>query len=88
MSVVLRIVDCPGIVLSGQAAPIGEYIEDFDVEPYPFGTVTTTPDKQDAKRFANMIDALDFWKQEVGELRDDGKPNRPLSALSVEVENV
>lgn len=47
----------------------------------------TTPDIAKAKRFADLSAVHDLWaavskKQPV---RPDGKPNRPLTSLSIEV---
>jgi hypothetical protein len=40
-----------------------------------------------ALRFENGGDAMRFWRQQsiLQPLRDDGKPNRPLTAFTVEI---
>lgn len=51
------------------------------------GHLLLTRDIKCAKHFADVALALDYWRQDKG-LRPDGKPNRPLTAYSVEVEMV
>lgn len=109
MSVVLRIVDMPGIMLPEPPPVIGHYVQEYDpsgtmlpglppvighyIQEYdpsyrfPIGRVVTTENKCAAQRFENMSEALAFWQQQVGDTpRWDGKPNRPLTAFTVEVE--
>lgn len=54
------------------------------------GTVHATREMDRAMRFHDFKDAWEFWKQ--GSLtiprRPDGKPNRPLTAFTVTIENV
>lgn len=90
MKYVLRIIDVPGIVVAPTTITVGHYIERFDPDYcFPVGRVITTEDKGKAKRFDDMASALAYWKQELGDApRWDGQPNRPLTALSVEVERI
>jgi hypothetical protein len=49
-----------------------------------------TNDPNDAKRFDNGADAIEFWQKQskVRPLRPDGKPNRPLTAYTAAIEPV
>jgi hypothetical protein len=65
------------------------YLEDF----YPEfadgrGYANWTDDPAKAMRFPSMAEALDLWRTQsrVRPLRDDGLPNRPLTAYSIMVE--
>jgi hypothetical protein len=51
------------------------------------GWTEWTDDERFARRFRSPVEALDFWRQQstVRPLRPDGKPNRPLTAYSIEV---
>lgn len=50
------------------------------------GAEKWTDDIAHAKRFASFMDAMDCWKAQstVVPFRPDGRPNRPLTAYSVE----
>lgn len=47
-----------------------------------------TPKREDAKLFPTMREAMAEWNRvrTVDPVRADGKPNKPLTALSVEIE--
>jgi hypothetical protein len=81
MSVVIRIVDEFIDCL---------YIKDFepDVDALGRGHLRVTNNKGDAKQFADLEAALEFWKQQSKRLplRPDGKPNRPLTAFTITFE--
>ncbi len=61
----------------------------FDPVGVPMdGTVIVTNDPATAMRFDAADEALRFWNQTAPppyERRPDGKPNRPLTAFTVEV---
>jgi len=57
----------------------GEYEPGFVLE--------TTDDKDKARRYLSQIDAWDTVRLQAG-LRPDGKPNRPLTAWTVEISPV
>lgn len=68
----------------------GQYLEFFDFDRFDgegFGQFTK--DRSKALTFANPGEALKFWKttSKVRPRRPDGKPNRPLTALSVTLED-
>ena len=54
------------------------------------GHETWTDDVSEAKRFATFGDAMDCWKAQstVRPFRNDGRPNRPLTAYSVEPQRI
>jgi hypothetical protein len=69
----------------------GQYLKSFDHEAYNgqgFGMFTKALAR--AKRFDSREDVFAFWSKqsERHPLRSDGKPNKPLTALSVNVEPV
>jgi hypothetical protein len=51
---------------------------------YDGGLLRTTKDISEAREFASPEEAFAYWRQEYG-LRPDGRPNRPLTAWTVEV---
>lgn len=64
----------------------GEYIKTFDVNSHGgVGSVVMTPHVAEAMRFDSFSAALEAWRTQstVRPLRLDGKPNRPLTALSI-----
>jgi len=69
----------------------GKFLKDFDVgahdgrvEHFP---IPTTDKIEEARHFENAGEALLFWSTQsrVKPRRPDGKPNRPLTAFTVEV---
>ncbi len=67
----------------------GKYVVDYDPKPRlgpdgPWVYLITTDDPAKARRFADAGEALEFWRMSYG-IRPDGKPNRPLTAYTVEV---
>lgn len=74
----------------------GEYLQFYNPdqhapgERFPTGSVVTTKSVRKAKRFPDMVAALQEWQRQstVTPLRPDGKPNRPLTAFTVTTEKV
>ena len=70
----------------------GRWLHSFDPDyhsyEYPTGLATWTDFAVGAKRFATMIDAFEFWRQEskIMPLRPDGEPNRPLTYYTISIE--
>lgn len=71
----------------------GKYIKSFDPLAHdPLGrgrgNLIVTPNKNEAQVFSDIIAAMNFWKQQspIVPLRDDGRPNRPLTAFSITFE--
>ena len=93
MSPVLRIV---GSVAGGEPCPFaGQYVVEYDPERDgldPHGRrmtahVITSPRRADALEYPSTIAALEAWRRVSARapVRPDGKPNRPLTAYTVEV---
>lgn len=66
----------------------GQYLQAFDFE-YNNGTGfgSFTPEVEKAMRFDTAAEAMIFWRTQsrTRPVRPDGRPNRPLTALSIEV---
>lgn len=70
---------------------MGPYLEWFDVNAKKgFGDDRWTDDVSKALTFESFTDAATAWKTQSTKrpLRDDGEPNRPLTAYSVTIERV
>lgn len=87
------------IVLVDTAGPIpahdgefaGQYLASYDPDGMAgFGVFTGTTDSAKAMRFDDIGAALACWKQKstVRPWRDDGEPNRPLTAFTVTFKTV
>lgn len=68
----------------------GEYLESFDFDGDEQGYGEFTTDLAKAKKFDTQAAALEFWKtrSRTRPTRRDGRPNRPLTALSISVKRV
>jgi hypothetical protein len=80
---------CWGMATHGSEGdgPIGEYLEQYDVEAHDGrGFATFTDDPAKAMRFTDLSEAVETWRMQskVRPLREDGKANRPLTAFSME----
>jgi hypothetical protein len=67
------------------------YLETFDPEGNGGrGTFAFTALATKAKPFKSMSEALDYWRTQSATVpfRPDGKPNRPLTAFNVSLEEV
>lgn len=65
----------------------GAYLIDCDVDAHHgLGQAWWGPLDR-AKQFTSMLEATEFWKRQstVQPLRHDGRPNRPLTAHTVEM---
>lgn len=66
----------------------GQFLKAYDPEAHDGrGRIDTTDRLEDAMAFPDAGAALELWKTQsrVRPLRPDGKPNRPLTAYTVEV---
>lgn len=67
----------------------GRYLVDFDFSARDGwgGNAVTTEDPRKAKKFASAEDALLYWQTQsvTRPLRPDGRPNRPLTAITVKI---
>ena len=64
----------------------GEYVTEFDPDFRDgLGRVDSTKDINKAKAFPDATAAFSFWKTQskVRPTREDGRPNRPLTAFTV-----
>ena len=65
------------------------YIKEFypDTDELGLGELVTTRDLGEAKQFASTEEAMEFWQQQSKRvpLRPDGRPNKPLTAYTVEI---
>jgi hypothetical protein len=83
------------IVAFADGKPIGGYrgmyVASFDPDGFGGrGEIVLCGTLADAKRFADHTAALEYWRQRstVEPHRLDGKPNRPLTAYTVEMVRV
>jgi hypothetical protein len=68
----------------GPTPQAGQYVKSFTPGgPGNRGYLVTTPDQAEAMRFATPLALHTFWRQAHG-VRPDGKPNRPLTAYTIE----
>ena len=89
MKYVIRIYALEGT--TGPGGPVWGYVRFFDPDAHGGrGNLVTTADPARARQFDSAIEAGNFWRQQskVRPLRPDGKPNRPLTAYSVVIEQV
>jgi hypothetical protein len=66
------------------------FLKSFDAEKgLGAGVVAWTPEVGKAKVFKNAMDAMNFYRTRSRGVpdRDDGKPNRPLTAFHVAIED-
>ena len=86
------VVICAVGFANGSPCPfVGRYVAAFDADAHDGrGLVDYTPHVSKAKRFAHHVEAWEFWRTQskVRPLRPDGKPNRPLTATTVEMVRV
>jgi len=75
----------------------GHYVVDYDASRPGVGSsatsechLVTTLDWRKAKRFASEKEAVDCWQQVNARdpVRPDGKPNRPLTSYTIEVQEI
>jgi hypothetical protein len=85
MTVVLKIIEIPMPLVK---FPDGLYLRDYNLEDFEgLGSFELTADITEAKRWASAAEALEAYRtaSAVRPLRPDGRPNRPLTAFTVEV---
>jgi hypothetical protein len=66
----------------------GDWLSQYDPDAYEGrGAAVWTPDKTHALRFNIPADAMRRWRAQstVRPWRRDGKPNRPLTAYTIEI---
>ncbi len=54
------------------------------------GSASVTPNSNKALKFSDFKQAMKFWNQQstIRPYREEGKPNKPLTALTVSIVNV
>jgi hypothetical protein len=80
-----KIIKCV-MLANGDPGPAGQYLASYDQET---GESVWTLDKDMAKPFPGALEAIEFWRQVLPSqpVRPwDGKPNRPLTAFTIEIE--
>ena len=85
----IRIVEYLGGVSPFDGEYVVEYLGDQpstapDGTKLPF-TLVTTPDPARAHQYRDKAEALEVWRKEYGVRLWDLKPNRPLTAFTVEI---
>lgn len=80
-----KVILCEGLA-NGEPGPVGLWLASY--EPAT-GLSGWTSNKQMAIVFKDAFDALALWKSVHTEkpVRPDGKPNRPLTAFTVTIED-
>ena len=69
----------------------GQWLKSFNHEAFGGqGHAVFTDDPDEALKFASNAAAFEFWcpQSETKPLRPDGRPNKPLTALTVEIETL
>ena len=87
MAAIIRIV---GLATSETTSADGMYVTEYTPDGNDGqGMLTLTPHRHAAKRYSSKADAMAQWMavSRTHPTRPDGKPNRPMSAFSVEVTN-
>ena len=87
----VKVIRAMGFANGRHCPHVGQWLLSFDFNAHNgqgFGVFTKNPAK--AMRFDDAKAAFAFWRTQsvVKPLRPDGKPNRPLTALTIEIENV
>lgn len=65
----------------------GKYLKEFHPDTDAHGKLIVTSNRDEAMQFEDGGEAWKFWQQQSKRfpLRLDGKPNRPLTAFTVEI---
>jgi len=81
---------CWGLATAGYETPpelVGQYLQSYDVEAHDGrGTAEWTAELSKAMKWDTVTEAVEAWRTQSRRrpLREDGKPNRPLTAFSCE----
>jgi hypothetical protein len=79
------------VVAMAGGEEIGAWLVDDDVDARDGrGTLQLSQDPAEARVFAHIGEALDYWRRpsQKTPLRPDGRPNRPLTAFTVELRSL
>lgn len=89
---IIRIVDLVGMVAEQEpTAAVGQYVKHYDPDAHEGrGDLVTTTDLDDALVFDGFAEAWSAWQatSRTHPVRADGRPNRPLTAFTIEVTRV
>lgn len=68
----------------------GMYLWSWDLESGFEAALTAVPDPRSAHQFSTPAEALALWRSQSARIpkRPDGKPNRPLTAYTIEILSV
>lgn len=91
MSFVLRILAVSNGEDQHLPMPDSVYLKSYDIEAHDGrGSADLTSNKNKAVRFVSLNHAVGVWntQSKIRPLRPDGKPNKPLTAFTVEVEEL
>jgi len=91
MPYVIRNVELVGQDLGVESPPAGLYLSYYDPDAVNgYGAADWTDDPAKALHFDNPQQAFVLWHRQgtIQPLRPDGKPNRPLTAFTIMVEEV
>lgn len=82
---------CWGLADGRPCAVDGQWLKSFDPDSFGGrGDAGWTSDPTKAIRFADLDEASEFWRKQstVKPRREDGQPNRPLTAFNVTFDTV
>jgi hypothetical protein len=91
MSFVLKILAVSNGEGSFLPMPESVYLKSYDIEAHNGrGSAEWTRDKDKAMQFVSLTHAASAWntQSKIRPLRDDGKPNKPLTSFTIEVEEL
>lgn len=86
--VVIVCAGAEGVIVNGGVPPVGLYLERYDPEAHDgLGDAWWTETRAAAMVFADVRAALECWRTvpRCRPVRADGRPNRPLTAYTVEL---
>jgi hypothetical protein len=76
---------------AGRAGPVKAWLKACDFEARDGrGSMEFTADQDEALTFPSVAEALTYWRtvSKTVPRRDDGKPNRPLTAYTVTIQTL
>lgn len=91
MSVVIRFEGLVGRATVANPVPVGSYLKSYDPEAQDGrGLAVWTPRRSEALVLGDFSVASDLWRAvpKCRPTREDGRPNRPLSAFSITIEHL
>lgn len=92
MSYGLKLIAFTGIAINGgDQIPHGSWVQSYNPDAHDgYGDVTWTTDPEQALAFTDPSAALDCYRLVPlnRPTRPDGQPNRPLTAFTIEVEEI